>query len=80
MFPAYQTVVGWNGERGIVEVGRPARVAAILIALIFVQHQLVEKNRAHSDRMRGEIEDGRALVMITPDLEREVKDGIEAIQ
>ncbi len=47
-------------------------VAFGLVGLIFLQHQVVEQNRAESERLRGQIADGRALVMTTPDLEREV--------
>ncbi len=47
-------------------------IAAGLGALIYLQHQSIEKNRVEVDRLKGEIDAGRALVMTTPDLEHNV--------
>ena len=47
-------------------------VAAGFVLLIYFQQSVLKKNRVEVDRLKGDIEVGRALVMETPDLEREV--------
>ncbi|MEM7307723.1 MAG: hypothetical protein AAF682_13675 [Planctomycetota bacterium] len=47
-------------------------VAAGLITLIYFQNTVLEENRVEVERLKGEIDVGRKLVMTTPDLEREV--------
>ena len=47
-------------------------IAAGLGALIYLQHKNIEKNRVEVERLKGEIDAGRALVATTPDLEHNV--------
>lgn len=47
-------------------------IATGLGALIYFQHKSIEKNRVEVDRLKGEIDAGRALVATTPELEHNV--------
>lgn len=56
----------------IVLVAGSFVLACAFGALIFFQQKVLTENREEVSRLHGEIDEGRALVKTTPDLEREV--------